>query len=86
VLADYQDYVDCQDKVSLLWRDPRTWTRQSILTVARSGRFSSDRAIREYCDQIWKVRSVPVEGYQPETEPASPGASTGQTSQLRYRA
>ena len=72
VLADYQAYVDCQDKVSVLWRDPQTWTRQSILTVARSGRFSSDRAIREYCDQIWKVQPVPVEQSQSDTEPTSP--------------
>jgi glycogen phosphorylase len=70
VLADYQAYVGCQDRVSVLWRDPQTWTRQSILSVARSGRFSSDRAIREYCDQIWKVRPVPVEQNQPDTEPA----------------
>ena len=61
VLADYQSYVDCQEKVSLLWRQPEAWTRQSILNVARSGRFSSDRSIREYCEQIWKVSPVPVE-------------------------
>jgi starch phosphorylase len=56
--------------VSVVWRDQPTWTRQSILTVARSGRFSSDRAIREYCDQIWKVRPVPVEEDQSDTGPA----------------
>jgi len=61
VLADYQAYVDCQEQVSTRWSDAETWTRQSILTVARMGRFSSDRAIREYCDQIWKVQPVPVE-------------------------
>jgi glycogen phosphorylase len=60
VLADYQAYVDGQDSVSALWRDQQAWTRRSILTVARSGRFSSDRAIREYCEQIWNVRPVPV--------------------------
>jgi len=61
VLADYQAYVDCQQQVSARWCDTEAWTRQSILTVARMGRFSSDRAIREYCDQIWKVRPMPVE-------------------------
>jgi glycogen phosphorylase len=61
VLADYQAYVDCQDRVSVLCRDRQSWTQQSILTVARSGRFSTDRDSHEYCSQIWKVRPVPVE-------------------------
>ena len=60
VLADYQAYVDCQEQVSARWRDPEAWTRQSILTVARMGRFSSDRAIREYAGQIWQVQPMPV--------------------------
>jgi starch phosphorylase len=55
VLADYADYVACQERVSAAWLDPERWTRMSILNVARSGRFSSDRAIREYCEEIWKV-------------------------------
>jgi glycogen phosphorylase len=55
VLADYQSYVDCQNKVSVLWTDPAAWTRQSILNVARMGKFSSDRSIREYCERVWKV-------------------------------
>jgi starch phosphorylase len=60
VLADYQAYVDCQENVSARWRDVETWTKQSILTVARMGRFSSDRAIREYAEQIWQVQPMPV--------------------------
>jgi starch phosphorylase len=60
VLADYPAYVDCQEQVSARWRDPELWTRQSILTVARMGRFSSDRAIREYAGQIWRVQPMPV--------------------------
>jgi starch phosphorylase len=60
VLPDYQAYVDCQELVSARWRDPETWTRQSILTVARMGRFSSDRSIREYCDQVWQVQPMRV--------------------------
>jgi starch phosphorylase len=62
VLADYQAYVDCQDQVSARWRDPESWARQSILTVARMGWFSSDRAIREYCDQVWHVQPMRVPG------------------------
>jgi starch phosphorylase len=59
LLADYQAYVDCQDRVDAAYRDARQWTRMSILNVARIGKFSSDRAIREYCEDIWRVRSLP---------------------------
>jgi glycogen phosphorylase len=58
LLADYQSYVDCQDRVDAAYRDPLQWTRMSILNVARIGKFSSDRAIREYCEEIWQVRLV----------------------------
>ncbi len=60
VLADYGAYLDCQDRVSAAWRDTEAWTRMSILNTARSGKFSSDRAIGEYCDDIWNVRPVTV--------------------------
>ncbi|HEY9664590.1 MAG TPA: glycogen/starch/alpha-glucan phosphorylase, partial [Allocoleopsis sp.] len=59
--ADYQSYIDCQDRVSQAYRDPQQWTRMSILNVARMGKFSSDRAIREYCQKIWHVEPVPIE-------------------------
>jgi starch phosphorylase len=58
LLADYQLYVDCQDRVDTAYRDERQWTRMSILNVARIGKFSSDRAIREYCEDIWHVRPL----------------------------
>jgi starch phosphorylase len=58
LLADYQSYVDCQDRVSKAFKDKRRWTQMSILNVARMGKFSSDRSIREYCDKIWKVKSL----------------------------
>jgi starch phosphorylase len=60
VLADYADYVACQERVSAAWQDSRRWTRMSILNTACSGKFSSDRAIGEYCDQIWKIRPVSI--------------------------
>ncbi|MGF1496140.1 MAG: glycogen/starch/alpha-glucan phosphorylase [Elainellaceae cyanobacterium] len=61
LLADYQSYIDCQDRVSQAYRDQDHWTRMSILNTARMGKFSSDRAIREYCENIWHVQPVPVE-------------------------
>jgi len=58
LLADYQSYVDCQQRVSEAYSDQNSWTRMSILNSARVGRFSSDRSIREYCRDIWKVRPI----------------------------
>jgi len=60
VLADYAAYVACQSQVSAAWHDADEWTRMSILNTARSGKFSSDRAIAEYCDEIWNVKPVTV--------------------------
>ncbi|HTP05443.1 MAG TPA: glycogen/starch/alpha-glucan phosphorylase [Nitrospirota bacterium] len=58
LLADYQSYIDCQDQVSAAYHDKERWVRMSIVNVARMGKFSSDRSIREYCDKIWKVRPL----------------------------
>jgi starch phosphorylase len=60
LLADFQSYIDCQNRVSEAYRDTDRWTRMSILNTARSGKFSSDRTIREYCSDIWRVKSVPI--------------------------
>ena len=68
LLADYQSYVDCQDRVSQTYLDPDTWTRMSILNSARMGKFSSDRTIRQYCDEIWRVSPTPVSLEEPEDE------------------
>ena len=58
VLADYRAYVETQERVSRLYAKPEAWARQSILNTARMGKFSSDRAIREYAEKIWKVAPV----------------------------
>ena len=58
LLADYQAYVDCQQRVSDAYSDRTNWARMSILNSARVGRFSSDRSIREYCREIWKVTPI----------------------------
>jgi starch phosphorylase len=60
VLADYRAYVDCQAQVDRAFRDEEAWTRSSILNAARCGFFSSDRAMRQYAEEIWKVRPLPV--------------------------
>jgi starch phosphorylase len=59
-LADYRAYVDCQETVAEAWRDRDRWTRMSVLNAARSGFFSSDRTVRDYCDLIWRVEPVRV--------------------------
>lgn len=61
VLADYAKYIDCQTKVEDTWKDQDKWQAMSILNVARMGKFSSDRSIREYCQEIWHVEPVSVE-------------------------
>jgi starch phosphorylase len=63
VLADYADYIRCQGEVDRTWHEPHTWARMSILNSARSGKFSSDRSIAEYCDEIWNVQPVTITGH-----------------------
>ena len=58
LLADYQPYIDCQQRVSEVYLDQNSWTRMSILNSARVGRFSSDRSIRDYCRDIWNVSPI----------------------------
>jgi starch phosphorylase len=60
LLADYQSYSDCQEQVSETYRDQDRWTRMSILNSTRMAKFSSDRTIREYCQEIWKVSPIKI--------------------------
>ncbi|MEQ1601148.1 MAG: glycogen/starch/alpha-glucan phosphorylase [Methylophilaceae bacterium] len=55
LFADFQSYLNALEQADHAYKDQQRWTRMSILNVARSGKFSSDRAIREYCDKIWQV-------------------------------
>jgi starch phosphorylase len=61
LFADYSSYIEKQDEVGLLFQDKKHWTRMSILTTARMGKFSSDRAIQEYCEKIWQVQPKSVD-------------------------
>ena len=58
LLADYADYIACQDRVSQAYLDVSTWTKKSIENVARIGTFSSDRTIQHYATDIWGVKPV----------------------------
>ncbi len=60
VLADFRAYLEAQERVSKAWLDVESWTRKAILNVARTGKFSSDRTIRQYAEEIWRVGPLPV--------------------------
>ena len=58
VLADLKSYCEAQDRVDAAYRDAKKWNRMSLVNIARSGRFSSDRAVMEYAQNIWHVKPV----------------------------
>jgi glycogen phosphorylase len=60
VLADYADYITCQEMVGTAWKDSEHWSCMSNLNTARSGKFSSDRAIVDYFDTIWNASPVTI--------------------------
>jgi starch phosphorylase len=62
LLADLNSYVEAQERIDRLYRDPAAWDERAILNVARAGKFSSDRTIREYAKDIWGIVPCPVDG------------------------
>lgn len=70
VLADFRSYVDAQERVAQAWRDPARWARMSILNTASSGFFSTDRTMREYNADIWKLKPFAAEGRHASAGPA----------------
>ena len=60
-LADYAEYVKCNEEVDKLYATPSKWAEKAILNVARMGWFSSDRSIQDYCDDIWHLERTPVD-------------------------
>jgi starch phosphorylase len=61
LMADFLSYVECCERAAEAYKDHERWTRMSILNTARCGFFSSDRTIRQYCEDIWRVKPVRVE-------------------------
>ncbi len=58
LLGDLKSYIAAQERVNQLYRQPMAWARKALLNIARGGKFSSDRTIREYAEQIWKISPV----------------------------
>ncbi|MBN1646705.1 MAG: glycogen/starch/alpha-glucan phosphorylase [Spirochaetales bacterium] len=61
ILADLRSYIETQEKIAALYRDKNAWNRMSLLNIASSGRFSSDRTIREYAREIWGAEAVHID-------------------------
>ena len=60
ILADFRDYANTQRKINKYYQDKDAWTRSAILNVASAGKFSSDRTIQEYVDDIWHLDKIKV--------------------------
>lgn len=60
ILKDLLPYKEAQEKVSELYKDKISWAKKALLNIARSGHFSSDRTIKEYSDEIWRLRKIPI--------------------------
>ena len=58
LLVDYPSYIECSEQAAQAYQDQDRWTRMSILNVARCGFFSSDRSMRQYCDEIWNATGL----------------------------
>ena len=61
VLKDFRSYAEAQKRVEAAYRDEKGWARMAMLNVAHAGKFTSDRTIQEYVDDIWKLDKVTVE-------------------------
>ncbi len=59
--ADFRSFIDAQERAGNAYKDEALWTRMSILNTAHSGRFSTDRTMREYNDDIWHLEPIPEE-------------------------
>ena len=64
VANDFPEYIEMQDAIDQVYRDHDQWTRMSIMSVAGSGKFSSDRTIEEYARDIWGIEPLPVPSFE----------------------
>lgn len=60
LLQDFRSYVDAQKRIDTLYRDKNNWLKMALINIARSGKFSSDRTIKEYADGIWNIKPCPI--------------------------
>ncbi|MBP5449545.1 MAG: glycogen/starch/alpha-glucan phosphorylase, partial [Spirochaetales bacterium] len=60
LFADFQLYYDCQQRVAQVYKDQDKWTKMAILNVANTGKFSSDRTIKEYAEDIWDIKETKI--------------------------
>ena len=72
-MADYESYIKCQEKVSEVYQDRKQWLKMTIKNIATVGKFSSDRTIQQYADEIWGAKPCPV---PPETVAPATKATT----------
>ncbi len=61
ILEDYRSYANAHLAIDAAYRDPARWVEMAVTNVAKSGKFSSDRTIRQYADEIWHLQTVPIE-------------------------
>jgi starch phosphorylase len=67
LLADLRSYIEAQERVDSLYRRPMEWNRVALINVARSGKFSADRTIRQYASDIWHIEACPVDETSPDS-------------------
>ena len=60
LLADYEAYIEIQDKISKAFTEKEKWTTMSIMNVARMGKFSTDRTIKQYAEEIWDIKPIEI--------------------------
>lgn len=65
LMADFDAYLKCQERVSEAYQDPDHWFSMAIHNVASSGKFSSDRTIQQYAEEIWNVKPLGVHDMKP---------------------
>lgn len=81
LLADYESYIKCQERVSEVYKERRQWLKMVVHNIATVGKFSSDRTIQQYADEIWGAKPcvVPVQT-KPATAPVTKKAPAAKTA------